>query len=126
MKQYDDNELRELLLHYEVCEPSPELLANTKRLMYEEITKLSTAPSRQAEWVLMLVGLSIMMSLCIFYTFTVGTILKFTLPSYLTEFLRHSLFAFTAAGGSFLAGLFMLFFFKQFHTQQAGRVGQLS
>ena len=126
MKQYDDNELRELLLNYEVCEPSPELVTKTKSLMREEMAKLSTAPSRQAEWVLMLVGLSIMMSLCIFYMFTVGTILKFTLPSYLTEFLRHSLFAFTAAGGSILAGLLMLFFLKQFHIQQEKRIGQLS
>ena len=126
MKQYDDNELRELLLNYEVCEPSPELVTKTKSLMREEMVKLSTAPSRQAEWVLMLVGLSIMMSLCIFYMFTVGTILKFTLPSYLTEFLRHSLFAFTAAGGSILAGLLMLFFLKQFHIQQEKRIRQLS
>ncbi len=126
MRHNNDKELREFLLYYEVCEPSPELVANTKNLMREEMARLSTAPSRQAEWVLMLVGLSIMMSLCFFYMFTVGTILKFTLPSYLTEFLHHSLFAFTAAGGSILAGLLMLFFLKQLHIQQERRIGQLS
>ena len=67
MKYYDDKELSELLSYYKVCEPSPELVITTKSLMHEEMTKLYAAPSRQAGWVLVLDGLSIMMSLCIFY-----------------------------------------------------------
>ena len=118
MKHNNDKELREFLLNYEVVEPSPELVTKTKILMYEEMVKLSAVPSRQAGWILMLVGISIMMSLCIFYMFTVGTILKFTLPSYMSEYLSYSLYAFTAGGGSFLAGLLMLFFLKQLHIQK--------
>ncbi len=125
MKHNNDKELLDFLLNYEVMEPSPKLVTKTKIFMYEEMVKLSTVPSRQAGWILMLVGVSIMMSLCIFYMFTVETILKFTLPSYLSEYFSYSLYAFTAIGGSFLAGLLMLFFLKQLHIQKESHIGQL-
>ena len=123
MKNFNDKELREILLLYEVREPDSALVNSTKRLMRSEMARLSTAASYQAEWVLMLVGLAIAMSLCLFYMFTVGTILWFVLPANLVELLRHSMYAFTTAGGSFFAGVFIVFFFKQFQAQQALRIG---
>jgi len=126
MKNFNNKELREILLFYEVREPGSALVNSTKRLMHSEIAQISTVVSYQAEWVLMLVGLAIAMSLCLFYMFTVGTILWFVLPANLVALLRHSMYAFTAAGGSFLAGVFIVFFFKQFQAQQALRTGQMS
>ena len=126
MKNFNNKELREILLFYEVREPGSALVKRTKRLMHSEIAQISTAVSYQAEWVLMLVGLAIAMSLCLFYMFTVGTILWFVLPANLVALLRHSMYAFTAAGGSFLAGVFIVLFFKQFQAQQALRTGQMS
>lgn len=123
MKNFNNKELREILLLYEVREPDSALVNSTKRLMHSEMARLSTVASYQAEWVLMLVGLAIAMSLCLFYMFTVGTILWFVLPANLVELLRHSMYAFTAVGGSFFAGVFIVFFFKQFQARQALRNG---
>lgn len=123
METFDDTELREMLMLYEVCEPSPDLVNRTKHLMYQETVKLAQAPSPQASWLLMLVGFSVMMSLSIFYMLAVGTVLSMTLPStlpsYMVDFLRHSMYAFTAAGGSLVAGLLMVFCLKQFQIRNA-------
>ena len=123
MKNFNNKELREILLLYEVREPGSALVNSTKRLMHSEMARLSTVASYQAEWVLMLVGLAIAMSLCLFYMFTVGTILWFVLPANLVELLSHSMYAFTAAGGSFFAGVFIVFFFKRFQAQQTLHIG---
>ena len=118
MKPVDDNEMRDLLHSWEVLEPSPALVNRSKNLMYEEIIRLSSAPapSRQAASVLVLVGLALLMSLSLFYMFTVGTILRFLLPPNLLIFVRYSLFAFIAAGGSMVVGALMVIYFKHFHT----------
>jgi len=117
-----EKELRDLLLLYEVCEPSPELVFKTKQLMREELGQLSTAPSLQVEWVILLVGLAFVMCMGVFYTFTVGTILSYTLPPNLTEYLRYSMPAFAAAGGLLVAGMLMVFYFKQFHISRLENV----
>ena len=114
MEYYNENELRDFLLRYKVNTPGLELVNRTKRLMRKEMTKTSPALTWQGGWLYLLVSVSLIMSMCIFYTLTVGTILSLTLPSYMLEFLRHSIFAFTAVGGCFLIGIFMVFFFKQF------------
>ncbi len=124
MKPFDDRELRELLSYYEVNESGPELTARTKYLMQEELLHPVPVQLKQEKWVFLLVGLAIAMSLCLFYMFTVGTILRFVLPSYLLDFLRHTLYALTAAGGSLLACALMMLFFKQLCIQRAG--GRLS
>ena len=113
MKLENDKDLRTLLLMYEVQEPPIELVVETKRLMHEELEQLSTAPSLQAKWVVMLVGLAFVMALGLFYTFTVCTILSFTLPANIAEVLHYTLYAFTAAGGISVAGILMIFYFKQ-------------
>ena len=114
MKPFDDRELRELLSCYEVNEPSSELLENTKRLMHEEMLHPATEPLIHEKWIFALVGLAVVLSLCLFYIFTIGTILRYVLPSYLLDFFRHTLYALTAAGGSILICALMMFFFKQF------------
>jgi len=119
MKPFDDTELRELLLCYEVSGPSPELVDRTKRLMREEVLQPTVEPVAQEKWVFILVAMAIAMSLCLFYMFTVGTILRFVLPSYLLDFLRHTLYALTAAGGSLLAWTLMMLFFKHICIRRA-------
>ena len=109
----DDSDIRELLLRYEVAEPEPALVLRTKRMMKDELQRLSVAPSWQAGWIVMLVGLAFVMTLGLFYTFTVGTILSFALPSNLAAIMYYSLFGFTAAGGILIVGLLMVFYFKQ-------------
>lgn len=109
----NDLDIRELLLMYEVAEPAPELVFRTKRMMRDELRQLSEAPSWQAGWIVMLVGLAFTMTLGLFYTFTVGTILSFALPSNLAEIMYYTLFAFAATGGVLIAGLLMVFYFKQ-------------
>ena len=117
MKSFDDSDLREFLLNYDVCEPCPELVVLTKRLMHEELLQPAAKPVRLEKWVLLIVGLSVVMSLCLFYIFTIETILRFTLPLYMQVFINHTLYAFTAAGGSLIAGAIMVLYFKQFHIR---------
>ena len=116
INEFDD--IRELLLMFEVPVPRAELVLETKRLMHEELKELSVAPSLQAGWIVMLVGMAFVMTLGLFYTFTVGAILSVTLPPYLAEFLDYTLYVFTAAGGILIAGMLMIFYFKQFKTMQ--------
>ena len=113
MKNNDYNDLRELLMHYEVPGPRQDLVIETKRLMREELTQVSVVHSWQTEWVVMLVGLALVMTMGLFYSFTVGTILTITLPFQLAEFVQYSFYVFAAVCGSLLAGVLMVFYFKQ-------------
>ncbi|MFC1538184.1 hypothetical protein ACFL6H_02065 [Candidatus Latescibacterota bacterium] len=117
MKQSYDKEIRDILLAFEVGEPGFNLINRTRRKMHEEMTLRTSAAPSQAGWILMLAGLAIAMSLCLFYMLTVGTILWFVLPANMLEYLLHSMYAFTAAGGSVLAGVLIVLFFKQYQTQ---------
>ena len=119
MKPVDDNEIRDFLNSWEVPGPRPALVTSSKNLICEEMMRLSPAPSRQASSVLVLVGLAVLTSLSLFYMFTVGTILRFLLPSTLIIFVRYSLFAFIAVGGSMVMGTLMIIYFKHFHTSWA-------
>jgi len=119
MEHYDEDELRAFLLLYKVNAPGSEIVNRTKHLMREEMAKTSSAQTWQGAWLSMLVSVSLIMSMGIFYMLTVGTILRLTLPPYTFELLRHSIFAFTAVGGCFLIGLFTVFFFKQFESTRA-------
>ena len=85
MKQIDEHELREFLLHYKVSTPGQELIDRTKRIMRQEVAGSSPTAVWQKGWLYTLVSVSIVMSLSIFYTLTVGTILSFTLPPYKIE-----------------------------------------
>ena len=114
MEYNDENEIRAFLRLYKVKAPGLELVNRTKRLMREETEKSFSAVTWQGRWLYVLVSVSLIMGLCVFYMFTVGTILSLTLPSYMIIFFRHSMFALTAAGGCLLVGMIMVFFFKQF------------
>ena len=116
MQYNDENELRSFLEIYKVKAPGLELVNRTKCLMREEMEKSFSAMTWQSKWLYMLVSVSLIMGLSVFYMFTVGTILSLTLPSYMVEFFRHSMFALTAAGGFLLVGMIMVFFFKQFES----------
>jgi|GEM_PF-3587633 len=125
MEQSYDKELRDILCGYEIKEPDFDLMRRTRQKMHAELAlqtspALAQAPS-QTRWVFMLAGLAIAMSLCIFYMLTVGTILWFVLPANMLHYLRHSMYAFTAAGGSVLAGVLIVLFLKQFQTQHTLR-----
>ena len=113
MKQFDEKELHELLLCYEVSGPSNELVSGTKRLMLEEALHPALEPSWADRWVIMLAGLAVILTLCLFYVFTVGTILRFILPANMLELVYHSLYAFTAVGCSLLVCIIMVFYFKK-------------
>ncbi len=119
MDTHETDGIRDFLLLYTVRGPREELVRRTKRLMRDEMAKALADLSWQGGWLFVLLTISLVMSLCIFYMLTVGTILTFTLPPYMYYLLRQSIFAFTAVGGCFLAGLFMVFFFKQFEYSRA-------
>ena len=114
MNPFEENELRSLFLSYEVKEPSQKLVTSTKRYMFEELGQLSAEPLKTEKWVFLLVVMAIVMSLCLFYMLTIGTILWFVIPSNLVEILRHTQFAFVAVCCSVLACTLMVFCFKEY------------
>ncbi|KPK88890.1 hypothetical protein AMJ80_10525 [bacterium SM23_31] len=119
MEQYNENELRAFLQLYKVNAPGAEIVNRTKNLMREEMAKTFSAPTWQGGWLFLLVSVSLIMSMCIFYLLTVGTILRLTLPPYMFVLIRHSILAFTGIGACFLTGLIIVFFFKQFESARA-------
>ena len=114
MKTFDDAEFRELLTCYAVPEPPDKLITQTKARVFEELAQPVTAPACREAWIFVLAGLAVVMSLCLFYMFTVGTILQFLVPAWMALYLKHSLLVFTAVGTSVIAGAVMTLVFKYF------------
>ena len=112
MMTFDESELKELFACYTVPEPPAALVARTKRHMYREMAAASAVPATRAHWILVLTGLTVVMTLCLFYTMTVGTILRFIVPADMVYYLKQSLVILTAAGTTFIAGMFMILALK--------------
>ncbi len=119
MQTLDDDKIRELLGHYRVEEPSADLLHRTRRLMYQEMQRTAAAGSRQVAPVMILVALSVLLSLNLFYIATLGTILHFMLPASMLVYLRFFLIILGTAGVCMFAGSLIVVFFKVFSLRQA-------
>jgi len=105
MKSFDDAELRRLLESYRVSEPPSLLVERTKLAMREEmaVPVTVTVPVSQDTGLVVLVGLGFVMTLSLFYVFTVSTILRLVLPAHMIEMVRYSMYGLTAMGGCILA-----------------------
>jgi hypothetical protein len=112
MKDFDQDELRELLDCFDAPEPPDLLVARTMESMRVELASRAVAPAPQGAWVFGLAGLSIAMSLCVFYVLTVGTVLQYFAPTWMAYYLQKSLLVFTAVGGVVVAGAFMTLVLK--------------
>ena len=126
MEHNDENELRDFLLLYKINPPSSEVVNRTKRFMREEMVKISPDLTWQGRWIFMLVSLSLILSMCIFYLLTVETIFSLILPSYMFNFLYHSIFVFvlTIGGACFLIGLFINLCIQFFQWQVLPSISQ--
>ena len=120
MKLLDESELRSILQAYRVCDPPEALVSRTKHLMFEEMALQAAAPARQYGWAMALIGLALVLSLNLFYVLTVGTILGLVLSPQFAGILKNLTVAFSLAGGCFLAGTIMLFYFKQVQNSLVG------
>jgi hypothetical protein len=120
MERISDEQLRKLLGQFTVSSPRNELVAETKRLMRQEMA-LQAAPARkgQAGMVLVMVALSLLVCFNLFYVATVGTLLKLLLPSSLEVYLNHSLFGISAAAAALVCGMVITVFFKTFQPRRA-------
>ena len=116
MAYLDDKSLRDILREYTVPAPRVELIFQTKSLMRQELKKPALAPSWQVSWLLMLAGVACMLTMGLFYTYTVGTIVSYLLPAALVTYVSYPLYAFAAIGGVILAGLTLIFCMKQYQT----------
>lgn len=114
MQPFDDAEFKALLTCYTIPEPPEDLIARTTLRMSEELTHPVAAQACREVWVFVLTGLAVVMSLCLFYMFTVGTILQFVVPAWMALYLRQSLLVFTAVGTSVIAGAFMTLLLKYY------------
>ena len=127
MQRIDEEQLRNILGKYRVAPLRVELVAQTKRLMREEMLCHSPAPETgQAGMVLMLAMLALLICFNMFYVATVGTILKFVLPASLELFLNHSILGVSVAGVSIMSGFVFLIYFKNFGKQRALSFNTLS
>ena len=109
---FDESELRELLTCYTVPVPPETLVRRTKVRMYREQATLAAAPAAGGQWIFALTGLALMMALCLFYTLMVETVLQFFVPAGVAFYLQKSLMVLTAAGGTFIAAIFVLMAMK--------------
>lgn len=113
MKLLDESQLRSILQAYRVCDPPEALVSRTKHRMREEMALQAAAPARQYGWAIALIGLALVLSLNLFYILTVGTILGMVLSHEFAGILKNLTVAFSMAEGCLLAGVIMLFYFKQ-------------
>ena len=111
MNAFDDAELRALFSCFGTPEPSAGLIRETKEQMRRELVQV-IAPAATGSWVLVLAGLAVAMSLCLFYMFTVGTLLQLVVPVWMVYYLQKSLLVFTALGGTVIAGAVMAMILK--------------
>lgn len=116
---FDESELRELLKCYTVPEPPETLVRRTKQRMYREQAVLAAVPAAGGQWIFALTGLALMMTLCLFYMLMVETVLQFFVPASVVFYLQKSLMVLTAAGGTFIAGIFVLLAMKYVLTPRA-------
>jgi hypothetical protein len=118
MESLDDKKLHEFLMLYKVSPPSAQLVDRTRHLMREEMAKAAPVTARKTSRAYIPVGVCLIMSICILYLFTVGTVLSFTLPSYLLGYLRFSIFVFSWVSACILTGFFMVYFLRQSKPMQ--------
>jgi len=120
MERISDEQLRKLLGHFTVSGPRTELVAETKRLMLQEMA-LQIAPARkgQAGMVLAVIALALLICFNLFYVATVGTLLRLLLPSSYEVFLNHSLLGISAAAVAMVCGMVIMVFFKTFQPRRA-------
>lgn len=125
MEVFDEHELRSFFSVYQVCAPGDELVERTKRLMREELAFRPQAAADRNHWFIAVIGLTVFLTVNLFYMLTVGSILRLALPSVFATFLSHSLVAFSVAELSIIAGSVILFLFKQFQVSvtHAGKGG---
>lgn len=119
MKPIDEESLREILKKDCLQGPRAALVAETKRLMREELL-LAAEPVevKQKGMIYVLAVLVVLICLNLFYMAAVGTILEFALPSSMAVFIRHSMIGVSVAGASLVSGAAMLIFFKMFQAQK--------
>ena len=121
MRPLDDNDLRELMSSYTVAAPPESLVLQTKRRMHQELNQLSVRTAPAGSGVVLLAGLAIVMSLCLFYMLTVGALLRMVITPSAALLLTHSIIAFTAAAGSLCTGGFMMYTLARFRPAVAVR-----
>lgn len=113
---FEDEDIREFLAGYRVSGPGHDLVARVKRLMREELLHGATHAETAKNWprgaVMFLTGLAVVLVLNLFYTFTVGTVLKLTLPAEWTVYVVRSMFWMPAAGAVLMAGVLLIVTFK--------------
>ena len=120
MERISDEQLRKLLGQFTVSDPRTELVAETKRLMRREMA-LQAAPARkgQVQMILAMTALVLLVCFNLFYVATVGTLLKFFLPSSFEVYLNHSMLGISAAAVAMVAGMVIMVFFKAFQPRRA-------
>lgn len=116
-----DEDVRRILTAYSVKGPRASLLAETKRLMRDELLYSAAQAEEKAPApagpVMLLSGLALVLTLNLFYSMAVGTVLMFTLPETWTVYVTRSLFWMPLAGLSMLVGTLMVITFKLLQPQ---------
>ena len=123
-----DEDVRRILTAYSVKGPRASLLAETKRLMREELLYSAAQAEEKAPAhagpVMLLSGLALVLTMNLFYSLAIGTVLRFTLPEAWTVYVTRSLFWMPLAGVSMLVGTLLVITFKMLQPQAAPEQGE--
>lgn len=108
MKEFYENEIRSILTNYRLKNPGSDLFARTIELAQKELKNAVCPVTEKERWIFGILLFAGIMTVCMFYVFTIGGILWFSLHGIFEVIVKQALIAMAAASGSMIAGALII------------------
>lgn len=108
MKEYYEDEIRSILSNYRLRSPGAALVARTIELAQKELLNAACPATEKERWIFGILLFAGIMTVCMFYVFTIGGILWFSMHGIFEVIIKQALIAMTAASGSMIAGALII------------------
>ena len=103
MKEFYENEIRSILSNYRLRDPDDSLIAKTVELAQKELIKAWSPASEKERWIFGILLFTGIMTVCMFYVLTIGSILWFSVHGLLEIIVKQAILAMSVASGSMIA-----------------------
>ena len=119
MNEFNEDEIRMILSDYRLKHPGSSLIARTIELAHKEFVKAVSPEAEKERWIFGILVFSGIMTVCMFYVLTIGSILWFSAHGLLGNIIKQAILAMSAASGSMIAGAVIITAWKLIsHTKQ--------
>jgi hypothetical protein len=108
MKEFYEDEIRNILSNYRLKSPGAALLARTIELAQKELINAVCPATEKERWIFGILMFAGIMTVCMFYVFTIGGILWFSMNGIFEVIIKQALIAMTAASGSMILGAIII------------------